>query len=850
MTINEAKRLSGAALLTLLVGALAIVILVWWRCGRDPDIRFLTAEPPAEWIIHPTPFVLQTRQIQERRVRFRTAFDLPSMPKSGQVRLRAFRQYALWINGTPIGSGPDPGGSWKRSRDYEVVAYLQPGKNRIEVEVTHVTAPPALWLVLSVDQKTIKTARQWQARAGAGDWVPVRLATEPWHHSISQTFPTVPAGWRDTWHLLLLWLGIALGATGFGWWASRRTGVEPISLCEGTLRVLSNLRAELALLGLVVVLWIALCANNLCRLPPVIGFDSPQHLEYIHFIKTHHRLPLASDGFVMCHPPLYYLLSGVLIAIGRWLGWADAHTALPKLVSMVSGLAQVILVWWTARIVFPDSRRARCVGLVMAAAMPMNLYMAQYLSNEMMCTALVTASLVLALRIIRDDATRWTRYVTLGGVLGLALLTKYTALLAVVTVLIVVGGTAVIRHRDRRWAWLTRAGMTAAMVGLLAGWVGVRNWIHFRTPLAANWDPATGCVWWQDPGYRTSAYYLRFGRSLTRPFFSGLYSYGDGIYSTVWGDGQCAGVAGVRASPPWHYKVMTVGYTLALFPTALITIGLILALIRWVRRPTAAWALLGGHGLLVGSALCYMTLKLPYYSVVKGFYGLTAMACLCAFGARGFDLLSRWLGRFRVFLWIPLLVWAINAYVSFFVWPLDPQTHHNLGAVLLQQNKPDRAVEHFRQALQEDPDLVDVYAGLGSALSKLQRFGEARQVLADGLIRDPDNIDVTKELAWLLATCPKAELRDGWTALRLAQQACDATRYKNPLLLNVLAAAQAETGQFTDAVQTLRRAIRLARSTGSTEGLSGWRALLGLYETGRPYRQAVEQPHAPRDMKR
>jgi tetratricopeptide (TPR) repeat protein len=248
--------------------------------------------------------------------------------------------------------------------------------------------------------------------------------------------------------------------------------------------------------------------------------------------------------------------------------------------------------------------------------------------------------------------------------------------------------------------------------------------------------------------------------------------------------------------------------------------------------------------LLVGFAVFYMTLKLPYYAQAKGFYGLTAMACLCALGAWGFDRLTHWIGRGGVVLWAPLLVWALNAYVSFFVWPMDAHVHHNLGQVFSYQGKPERGIAHFRQALRRDPQLTAAYAHLGRLLSSLRRYAEAREALGNGLERAPDNDELANDLAWLLATCPQANVRDGTAALALAQQACMSSMHEHPNLLDTLAAAQAEAAQFSNAIKTLERAIRIAEAQKQTQLLPRLRYRLALYKASRPYRQSPERMSA------
>ena len=65
-------------------------------------------------------------------------------------------------------------------------------------------------------------------------------------------------------------------------------------------------------------------------------------------------------------------------------------------------------------------------------------------------------------------------------------------------------------------------------------------------------------------------------------------------------------------------------------------------------------------------------------------------------------------------------------------------------------------------------------------------------------------------LAWILATNPDGKLRNGAEAVDWAKRVCEQDGYKQPQFLDTLAAAQAEAGQFADAVKTCEKLIPLA----------------------------------------
>ena len=91
-------------------------------------------------------------------------------------------------------------------------------------------------------------------------------------------------------------------------------------------------------------------------------------------------------------------------------------------------------------------------------------------------------------------------------------------------------------------------------------------------------------------------------------------------------------------------------------------------------------------------------------------------------------------------------------------------------------------------------------------------------------------------MAWELATCPHAKLRDGNCAIESATKACELTGWKNAYPIDTLAAAHAEAGDFDAAVRSQNRAIELMTDEKKKDGL---RKCLELYQQKKPYRQGT-----------
>jgi len=172
--------------------------------------------------------------------------------------------------------------------------------------------------------------------------------------------------------------------------------------------------------------------------------------------------------------------------------------------------------------------------------------------------------------------------------------------------------------------------------------------------------------------------------------------------------------------------------------------------------------------------------------------------------------------------------------------PRDPAIYHSAGVALAASGRPAAAIPFLRQALQLDPQLADGHYCLGRALAETGKADEAAAEYRRQLELDPNHIHALNGLARLMATSTVPDARDGERALAMARRVCKATGNSYPLFLSTLAAAEAATGQYARAAETIRVAIALAEGVRQESMAATYRRHLELYLRGQPLREPEE----------
>jgi tetratricopeptide (TPR) repeat protein len=168
--------------------------------------------------------------------------------------------------------------------------------------------------------------------------------------------------------------------------------------------------------------------------------------------------------------------------------------------------------------------------------------------------------------------------------------------------------------------------------------------------------------------------------------------------------------------------------------------------------------------------------------------------------------------------------------------PDNSPAHENLAKALLQKGKVAEALIHYSKLLELQPDNIEVHNIVGTVLIQQGRIREGVDEWQKVLAIQSDNGNAMSNLAWIFATSPDDSLRDGAKAVQLASEALRISGQRIPIIFRTLAAAYAETGEFSKAIQTAQQGIELANSQGNSGLAAELQGNIALYEQRQPLR--------------
>ncbi|MFN2426924.1 MAG: glycosyltransferase family 39 protein [Candidatus Binatia bacterium] len=473
-------------------------------------------------------------------------------------------------------------------------------------------------------------------------------------------------------------------------------------------------------------LGIAIRCHNALHFPLMRGYDAFAHFGYIWFLAEEGRVPPATAGWEFFQPPAYYAF---MLVFWKGLAGIDALLRL-RLGTMVLAVATVLPAWLALKICrrsLPSSP-----GIALAAAglllfLPVQIYSAGFLGNESLCAVLSGIALAVLLWTLRDP--RPTRCVLLGLALGLAMLSKFTAIVVVAASL----GALVLRAMtagDLR-AGLARAAMVTASLLVVCGWFYGRNAIEYGNPFQLSREGLflSQIEDSQLQGRRGVLEYVLFdpvilyrpqwprGLSLDSPrpadvpYSAMRESIPTGLYANAWFDGYGGFILPRITESETSRRAGQLLLSLGMIPTLLIAAGVVSGLRRLRRKgwdDTIVVMLLAS--MAMAAVIVVGTRSVPTQAAVKATYLLPVSIAFAFWFALGLEALH---ARFPAFGRVALGLCVLLAVVSSSVFtegllfeakenqPASAAVRNLHGVVYAAAGRREQARDLFRSAARD-----------------------------------------------------------------------------------------------------------------------------------------------------
>lgn len=288
---------------------------------------------------------------------------------------------------------------------------------------------------------------------------------------------------------------------------------------------------QAGLLILVIGIYTGLAWFNSLNIPLSKAPDEYVHFRYIRFIVENGRLPQTNverqaTGYKADQPPLYY---GLVALVTSWIKtdgpptlkmtwdsprrklidlvlpramivrtedetWPYAGIVLAWMVgrwlSILMGIVTIILVYLVTAEIFPTQPDLALAAAATLAFIPCFTYISAVLSDENLLGVVVGLYFWGLVRFSKGQRDSWT-FMVLGLLMGLAVITKYSAVVLPLEFLLVLAVLA----RRRPWPWRRWAQglVTIAIAGVFAsgGWFLFQAWYFNR---AGEFGPVAGVI--------------------------------------------------------------------------------------------------------------------------------------------------------------------------------------------------------------------------------------------------------------------------------------------------------------------------------------------------------------------
>jgi len=130
--------------------------------------------------------------------------------------------------------------------------------------------------------------------------------------------------------------------------------------------------------------------------------------------------------------------------------------------------------------------------------------------------------------------------------------------------------------------------------------------------------------------------------------------------------------------------------------------------------------------------------------------------------------------------------------------------------IFAREGKYELAIQDCNEALRQYRGCVEAALLRAKINYHIGKYAEASKEFNYLVSLHPRNVTLARALsdrAWFLATCPDPSFRNGQQAVKDAKAACSIMVWKDEHMIDTLAAAYAETGDFNSAMRYAQQAL-------------------------------------------
>lgn len=152
----------------------------------------------------------------------------------------------------------------------------------------------------------------------------------------------------------------------------------------------------------------------------------------------------------------------------------------------------------------------------------------------------------------------------------------------------------------------------------------------------------------------------------------------------------------------------------------------------------------------------------------------------------------------------------------------------------MKLGQPELARPDYEKVALAPAKDADDYRRRAEAFRRVGQYERAGLDFVAAKRMQPTDQSILNDAAWFEATSPSAKSRDGKAAVRDATHACERSKWKDPDIVDTLAAAYAESGDFARAIGYEKQAIGLQSAKSDRKILQEH---LAGFQQGKPVRE-------------